>query len=854
MSHIVIFKTRLASVMDVLAKTAVAEVCKLVAMVMASSSSVPSLGMSSRFNETVSSGEKLQLMMDSELTVQLASLMELLTQEALEKIGRLAEEASAALLLEKPQGHSESPANRPSCSMGVRVDREYGGEEIEEHSPPTGLMKYGESSAFNEETVLCQSASLGDESTDMVESRDGPHLSQAEKPEIGLANCDSQRGPLMNEETGSIETNAEDPPVTPTKLSSDNKDCHIQETCTTVKTVQKHLKVSTGEEPYSCTLCGRKFGRLSNLKAHRVVHTKEKRFNCTQCGKKFTAKCTLKIHQLIVHEGQKRFRCSHCGKDFDQLEFRAHRVILGWGSPFFCSLLSGTDERRHQFFGLSPDTMRQVIEFIYRCPVPITESNVADLLTAAAMFDIAGLIQACCEFLQAHLSPTTCVGIWRLAGQHSCSDLQNQSNRYILGHYTEVAQASEEFLELSHTELLNIIAADHLNVRVEEIVFESIMRWIGHRPAEREQYLSLLLTKVRLGLMDLDYFCSNLLDNALVRRNVSCDHIIQEGMRALAVFSMDSPQLNFQNSLTCPRLPYAVLLAIGGWSGTAPTNAMESYDGRVDDWVNVTLEQEGPRAYHGAAYLNGFVYCVGGYNGVECLSTVHKYDPVNLSWQEVGPMYDRRNHVSVAVLDGCIYAMGGLDGHSRLNSAERYQPETNQWSLISNMHQRRSDASATTLHGRVYICGGFNGQDCLSSAEFYSPETNQWTEITPMSSPRRGLGVIAYGGEVYVVGGFDGVSQLQSADAYNPRTGTWRPLPDMILPRSNFGIEVLEEQLYVVGGFTTIISNCAECYDAAKNEWRPVSCLAVNRSALSCCVVYDLTNIARYAVPRDGDP
>ncbi|KAJ8253415.1 hypothetical protein GJAV_G00212700 [Gymnothorax javanicus] len=519
----------------------------------------------------------------------------------------------------------------------------------------------------------------------------------------------------------------------------------------------------------------------------------------------------------------------------DRFEFKAHRVILGWRSPFFCSLLSGTDERRHEFSGLSPDTMGLVIEHIYKCPVPITESNVADLLTAAARFGVGGLIQACCEFLQAHLSPTTCVGICRLAGQHSCSDLQNHASRYILGHYAEVEQASTEFLELSHTELLNIIAADHLNAREEEMVFESVMRWIGHRPDERGQYLSLLLTKVRMGLMDLDYFRSNLQHNALVRRNV--------------------PQLNFRNFLARPRLPYAVLLAIGGWSDGAPTNAMESYDCRADGWVNVTLEQEGPRAHHGTTYLNGFVYCVGGYNSVEYLSTVHKYDPVNLSWQEVGPMYHRRSYVSVAVLDGCIYAMGGRDERFCLNSAESYRPETNQWSLISNMHQRRSDASATTLHGRVYICGGFNGQDCLSSAEFYSPETNQWTEITPMSSPRSGLGVIAYRGEVYVVGGFDGVFRLRSAGAYNPLTRTWRALPDMILPRSNFGIAVLEERLYVVGGFNGITTlDCAEFYDGAKNEWRAVSCMAVNRSALSCCVVNDLTDIARYAVPRNGDP
>ncbi|XP_035248695.1 kelch-like protein 10 [Anguilla anguilla] len=537
--------------------------------------------------------------------------------------------------------------------------------------------------------------------------------------------------------------------------------------------------------------------------------------------------------------------------EVNQFEFKAHKAVLCACSTYFCSLFNSTDEQRYQITGLLPDIVRLVIQYIYTCSVPISEDNVENLLQAANKFCIVGLAQACCEFLEVHLTPQNCISTWRVADVYSCSNLRYHSYRYILHHFEEIAHASNEFLELSCAELHDIIDEDELNVRVEDTVFESIMRWIAHSPSERQHFISFLLPKVRMGLMNADYFMDNVKNDTLVKGREECNRIILEGMKALFDFSMNRSQPNFSNSLSRPRLPFAVLLAIGGWSGSVPTNAIESYDARAGCWVNVTLEEESPRAYHGAVYLNGFVYCLGGYNSMEYFSSVRKYNPVTLTWHEVAPMYFRRCYVSVAVLDGYIYAMGGLDGHVRLNTAERYKPETNQWSLISHMHEQRSDASATTLHGKVYICGGFNGQDCLFTAEFYSPKSNQWTEITPMSSRRSGLGVIAYGEEIYVVGGFDGVSRLRSADAYDPLTNGWRAVPDMITARSNFGIEVLDGRLFVVGGFNgTTTTDYAECYDDRADEWSVVHCMAFYRSALSCCVVPDLANVARYAVPR----
>lgn len=155
------------------------------------------------------------------------------------------------------------------------------------------------------------------------------------------------------------------------------------------------------------------------------------------------------------------------------------------------------------------------------------------------------------------------------------------------------------------------------------------------------------------------------------------------------------------NPLSRPRLPYAVLFAIGGWSGAGPTNAIETYDTRADQWVNVTCKPESPIAYHGTAYLKGFIYIIGGFDSKDHSNRVKRFNPIQKTWQEVAPMHSQRCYVSVAVLNNIIYAMGGFNGHVYLNTVERYEPETNQWTMVAPMHEQRSDSSATTLHEKV---------------------------------------------------------------------------------------------------------------------------------------------------------
>ncbi|XP_030072821.1 LOW QUALITY PROTEIN: kelch-like protein 6 [Microcaecilia unicolor] len=510
---------------------------------------------------------------------------------------------------------------------------------------------------------------------------------------------------------------------------------------------------------------------------------------------------------LVLQNGLENLRLENSLTDVilcvDNKEFSCHRVVLAAASNYFramfCNDLKEKHEQKIPIHGVDADSMQLLLDYTYTSKVQITKHNVQKILEAASLFQFVQMVDVCASFLTEALLPENCIGILRLADTHCLDTLKHQVQNYIIQNFPQVV-TQEEFLELPLEALSQILQSDDLYVTEEAQVFETVMNWVRYKHFERTEDLGCILQYVRFPLLDPWYFVETVEADDMIRRCPNVFPLLQEARR----YHLCGNEIISER--TKPRMhefQSEVFMIIGGCTKdekfVADVTCLDplrrsrlevaklpstEQDTESDNkkWVEfacITFKNE--------AYISG---------GKETQQEVWKYNSSINKWIQVEYLNCGRWRHKMAVLCGKVYAIGGFNGMQRISSMETYDPFHNFWTETAPLLVNVSSFAAASHNKKLYVIGGGpNGKLATDSTQCYDPLTNKWSLKSPMPIEAKCISAVSFRGHIYVV-----VGVMKTLYSYSPLEDSWCLVTQFSHERASCGIAACSNKLFITGG------------------------------------------------------
>ncbi|KAK1168337.1 kelch-like protein 35 [Acipenser oxyrinchus oxyrinchus] len=509
--------------------------------------------------------------------------------------------------------------------------------------------------------------------------------------------------------------------------------------------------------------------------------------------------CSGPCHAELILQTLNTYRQSGLFTDVVLLagteEFPCHRATLSANSAYFRAMFHGSLKESRQdtvkIPGISPCTMETLLNFMYEGKADIQEESVEKLFQASDLLQVTVLRDACVEFLEKRVNHSNCLGILGFARSFFIQSLSERCQALVFRDFAEVCQ-HEEFLLLSQEELAAFLSSEQLAVEREEIVLEAVLKWVHHDAPGRKGALKELLGLVRLPLLDPVYFFNKVETDDVIQDSRECRPLLLEARKYHVLGNeVRSPRTHPRSFTGLSE----IIAVIGGCDkkGFTQLSFTEKYNPETTEWVSAASIPGYSKSEFAACTLQNDIYISGGhYNSSDVWRYVSQLD----TWVRVASLIKGRWRHKMAALQGRLYAVGGFDGLDRMGSVERYSSFSNEWLPVAPLLEAVSSAALVSCGEMLYLIGGaVNDFSNTNKVQCYDPVENQWAYVSPAPFTLRCINAVSFNGTIYVMGGL-----MDKIYSYSPKMDVWSEVA--MLPGSveSCGVTVCNARIYILGG------------------------------------------------------
>ncbi|XP_053296421.1 kelch-like protein 41a [Pleuronectes platessa] len=525
-----------------------------------------------------------------------------------------------------------------------------------------------------------------------------------------------------------------------------------------------------------------------------------------------------------------------------------HRLILSACSPYFRELYfaeDGKDVDNSEFVleNVDPNIMESIVNYMYSADIDINENNVQDILVVANRFQIPSVFTVCVNYLQKQLSKKNCLAIYRLALMLNSARLAIAARDYIADRFDTISM-DEDFLELSPPELLAIIGADALNVVKEEVVFETVMKWIRKDKEKHVKSLGEAFDCVRFRLLPEKYFKEKVEKDELIKADPELLKKIKVIKEAFAGKLPEKKKVVDGEEGEEEKLPgylnndrrygmYAkdMVLMISDTAAVA-------YDSQENECLLAAMAEHIPRNHVSLTSKTNNLYLLGGLfvdeedkeNPLQCY--FYQLDSLSSEWIALPPMASPRCLFGMGEFENLIFAVAGkdLEADESHDTVLCYDTEKMKWSETKKLPLKIHGHCVVSENGLVYCVGGKTDDNKSTNKMFaYNHKRSEWKEVASMTTPRSMFGAVIHKGKIVVAGGINDEGLTATCEAYDFATNKWSPFTEFPQERTSINLVSCGGVLHAVGGFAVMENENKEVapteitdiwqYEDDKKQW-----------------------------------